>query len=198
MSVKKLQGLQLAFTGNVFVGFSGRTGSVIVGEHEGPELYKFSFQQENGSYKEEWKRQRPQDVHYLCKKYLTDTEDVMVRDDGERATTFLFSNDDMKLISKWQHRGYALLACLPGPRAVYAVTEGGKDYIEIRDHGKEVRQQLLKVDEDSWKRFSVCENDERLAVTDGRLHSSSLDIFSKDGKLRYVYLAETHVESCHY
>ena len=55
----KLQEYQLEFTGDRYVGFNIRTGSVILGDVKKTALYKFIFSQEDGYYRKEWKRECP-------------------------------------------------------------------------------------------------------------------------------------------
>ena len=189
--VEELQKKELEFQGDKFVGLntSCRIGSVLVGDHSGHLLYRFTLHIKTGFYSE-MSKPLPVNVTSFCSKYLTDTNDIMLRDWDENSTTSLFSHDKMKMKARWEHNGDHLIACLPGPRAVYVVKDGEQHCIEIRSQTGEVKK--LKLDTLSWgKMLSLCENTEskRIAVLDSSNDfTGSLDIFSEDGKLHIMYI----------
>ena len=169
--------------GDTLVGIS-TTGDVIIREARIGTLCKFSLQQD-GSYSEQWRRQLPENissVSALCRKYLTDTGDLILQDYQPNSTTFLF-DQDMKLKDSWQHQG-DLIGCLPGPRTVYAVREAKLDLVEIRSLNGELIK--LKYERNPWNKIlmSVCEDG-----TTGKLvvvtYDSRMDIFSGVGKTKH-------------
>ena len=177
--VEMMPELKLGFGACRFVGINSSTGDVIVEEEDEPLLHKFHLQQ-NGSYREEWRRHHPENVKRYCRKHLTDTGDVILQNDKEDGTTFVI-DQEMKLIDSWQHQGY-LIDTLPGTRTVYAVREGWDWHVEIRIKGGEVLQ--LKPDGSTLihSSRSVCEE-----ATTGKLgvrNDPYLDIFSRDGKTK--------------
>ena len=189
--VETMPGLELGFRACLGVAINKSTGDVIVDEEDEPLLHKFHLQQ-NGSYREEWRRQHPENVRRYARKYLTDTGCVILQNE-EDAPTFVF-DQEMKLIDSWQHQGDQLIATLPGTRAVYAVKEGRKWWIKIRIKDGEVLQ--LKPDGSTWEynRLSVCEDARtgKLAVIfDPLFSNSSLDIFSQDGKTKQRILNDS-------
>ena len=207
--VERMPGLELGPGLREHADINKSTGAVIVEEWRENLLLKFHLQQ-NGSYKEEWRRQHPKNVKRDCPKYLTDTGYVILQN-VEKGTTFVF-DQEMKVIDSWQHQG-RLIATLPGTRTVYAVREGEKWHVEIRIKGGEVLQ--LKPDESTWEcsNLNVCEcaRTGKLAVmyTGPRTYqnrrvtyfgitdtgsTSSLDIFSRDGKTKQKY-SMTHFMS---
>ena len=134
--VERMPGLKLGFSACGEAGINKSTGAVIVEERHEPLLHKFQLQQ-NGSYREEWRRQLPENVKRDCHKYLTDTGDLILQNE-EDGTTILF-DQEMKLIDSWQHQE-DLIATLPGTRTVCAVKEGKEWHVEIRIQDEEVLQ----------------------------------------------------------
>ena len=189
--VETMPGLKLGSEVWDNVDISKNTGDFIVEAWYERLLYKFHLQQ-NGSYREEWRCQLPENIKRHCRKFLTDTGNVIMHNE-EDSKTFLF-DEDMKLIDSWQHQGY-LIATLSGERAAYAVGEGEEWHVEIRIQDGDVLQ--LKPDRNTWESesLSVCDDarTEKLVV----MHTQELscrpildilytlgvlDIFSRDGK----------------
>ena len=157
------------------VSINSKTGAVILQEEKEALLYKFS-QHQDGSFSKEWRRQCPENKCWK-RSYLTDAGDIILQDSNYH--TFLF-DQDMQLIDSWQYRG-DLIACLPGPRAVYAVKKGEGYVVDIRDQYGEVLQ--LKPDESTWKsNLSIYDDVARGKPVVLDCGSNTLDIFSEDGK----------------
>ena len=192
--VETMPGLKLGFRAEWDVGINKNTGAVIVEEWDKPLLHKFHLQQ-NGTYREEWRRQWLEDVKDHSHKYLMDSGSFILQ--NKDGTTFVF-DQEMKLIDSWQHQGY-LIATLPGTRTVYAVREGEECHVEIRIKEGEVLQ--LKPEGSPWQNsdLSVCEDATIgklvVAYASDQLQNGNLDIFSRDGKTKQRIYSMTHVLS---
>ena len=142
-------------------------------------LYKYSLHQD-GSYRNEWKRQCPENKD-LDKYYLTDAGDVILKY-YDNDHTYLF-DQDMQLMDSWQCQGN-LVTCLPGPRTVYSVKKGEEHVIDIRNQDGEILQ--LKPEGNTWNYDpdSVCEDQRtrKIVAVEGR----SVNFFSRDGKPQHI------------
>ena len=160
------------------------TGDVIAPDGHDT-LCKFNLQQD-GLYREQWRRRFPEDISssVRCPKYLTETGDVILQNTQKKRTTFLF-DQDMKLKDSWPHKGM-LIGCLPGPRIVYAVREPEGTLVEIRSQNGELIQ--LKTERNPWRStvMSVCEDGRagKLVVVERDRQDSRMDIFSAVGKTK--------------
>ena len=177
------------------------TGDVITRDGTAA-LCKFSLLQD-GSYSEQWRRQLPENICSKSaeyNKYLTDTGDVILQNQEENSTTFLF-DQDMNLKDSWQHQGQ-LIGCLPGPRTVYAVKEAMGILVEIRSQNGESMQ--LKPERNAWGSFylSVCGDGRtgKLVVVHYsygityRRTDDFMDIFSGVGKTKHQIIMQ--IEMC--
>ena len=156
------------------VNINSSTGTVILQKKDEPLLYQFTVH-EDGSYSNEWIRQCPENKHW-DRSYLTDAGDIILQDSNGH--TYLYDHD-MQLIDSWQYRGH-LITCLPGPRTVYFVEKGEREYvIDIRRRDGEVLQ--LEPVASTWvdEHMSVCEDETtgKLVVAD--YMSNAIDIFYK-------------------
>ena len=172
------------------VAICSRTGAIISGSqsYSGSLLHKFSLQ-EDGSFCEDWKHPLPENIEHQCRKYLTDTGDIMLQNNEEGSTTFLF-DQNMQLISSWESLGQ-LIAGLPGPRSVYVVKDRReeKEYLyrlDIKNQAGEILQ--LKPEGHTWTHsdLSVCEDTRtgKLMVVQSSTFHNSLDVFLQDGKFK--------------
>ena len=151
--VEKMPGLTLTgILTDYHVGICSTTGAIISGHrnYSGSLLHKFSLQ-EDGSFCEDWKHPLPENIEHQCRKYLTDTGGIMLQNNEEGSSTFLF-DQNMQLISSWESLGQ-LIACLPGPRSVYAVKDRTEEKkylygLDIKNQAGEVLQ--LKPEGHTW------------------------------------------------
>ena len=162
------------------------TGEVIAEEYS--KLCKFSLQQD-GSYSETWRHLCPGNIGRVHRKYLTDSGDVILQNTLplENPTTFVF-DQDMKVKDSWQYQG-DLIACLPGPRTVYAVRDlkgMHSHHVEINKQNGEVLQLIPERKAWNSKGLCVCEDwrTGKLAVVECPSSNSSVDIFSRVGKTK--------------
>ena len=124
-----------------------------------------------------------------CRKYLTDTGDVILQNLKEGSQTFLF-DQDMNLKDLWRHRG-RLIGCLPGPRTVYAVREAEGFLAEIRSQNGKSMQ--LNLERNERPMVSVCEDGRTgklVVVQRGWKDTSFMDIFSGVGKSKHQIIMQ--------
>ena len=181
--MEKVPEFKLEFDGDRWsVNINSTTGAVILQKKNEPLLYKFSLNQD-GSYKNEWRRQIPENKHWksCC---LTDAADIVLQDSNNRTCLF---DKDLKMIDTWEYSG-DLIACLRGLRTAYCVNSNSNKDFQLYDIAiRRVDGKVIQLQEGSNSRSkkSLCENatTEKLVVIDT---IDRLRIFSQDGKSQHI------------